>query len=430
MSDTPTNNKNNKPIIIIGAVIAVLAVIGGIALIKDKVSGDESTSGELIPADSSYNQAVLIPADDDEEAVESNEVPAAEYHVDAVGSSHTSSPESFYNAFMDALTKNDIKFIHENILAEDKTFLSEEDVEYVLRRSHLSHFVGNTITLNITPTFSTQGGVSTVTINPYENNYDVEKYFYLKLVLSDENEWQIDPSNFSETKYYCYTPKGVRFYLNDREVSTAYKTKTENNLDFYEIENIAYRNWDTKLVSSSFGEINGSIAIEMPKLYAYNEKKWIEIPKTLSSELFTEITGQVTDIYNKIYNMIDNGSPAEELNQFICTGKDYKYLEQHYYDAINNYTNTDGSKKLYNIMILEVYQNPSVNSYVFSDDSVVVNVVMDVRWNVSDTNIHNNKVTTAMKVTKEGDKWLLNEIKPNGLSYINGSSSSENVGQW
>jgi hypothetical protein len=407
------------------AIVCIVIVASGI-IIKSKSTTQFNTYSET---DLDYVSTDSVGF---ETVVESFE-PDVNYHVDAVGEEYYSSPESFYNSFIDAVSRNDMVFIYDNIATDNNEYLTKEDVEYVLRRSTISHFIGNPINASLSPKFNTQGGVSTIEFNTIEGVYDISKIFKLNLKLSEDNKWQIDPAMLSKDIYYCYVPSGVRFYLNDKEVPDKYKTKTENNLDFYEIPNVAYRDWSTKLVSSSFGEINGEINVVAPEAYSNtnDQNKWVEIPKTLSSDLFTEVTSQVKDIYSKVYSMIDNNSDSTELNQFTCSNRDYTYFEQYYYDAINNYTNTiDSTKLIYNIMILDIYQNPSVESYVFSDDSVVVNVVLSIRWNTGENNIHSNKITSAMKMTKEGDKWLLNEIKSNGWSAVNMSSTSEDVGIW
>lgn len=345
-------------------------------------------------------------------------------------------PENIRDVFLNAIRNNDMRKIYELIDLEDKTFLSIDDVEYVLRRSTISHIIGNDSPYNYV-NGSVNGGKAVYYIDAF-NDYDVNNDFAIKLTLNAENEWCVDYEMFAKDEFVCYCPVGVRLFLNEIEVPRKLITKRDDNYEYYTLHGITYRDWNTKIVSSSFGEIDGVIEVFDDSDAYYNkvEDSYVEIPKEIGLDLFDEVSNSVKDIYGSIYQMMDNNAPAEDLNQFICSEKDYTYFEQWYQIAVESkfdyYNNLNGNTDMLitNIMILEVYQNPNVISYVYNDNTVVVNLVLHIRWNNKDT-IRSNKIVTAAKMVKEDGKWLLSDIKPNAwVDFQSNDSNASNVGNW
>lgn len=441
-SKNKANGNLKVKLMTVGIIIMlVILVIGITSVISGKVKNVDSQTGDLadIKATDSNADAPAAPVADDylEDDLSDDFVDTEAPEVDNIKTpSAFNTPEEVKDSFMDCIKNNDMRKIYEMVYLEDKRFMSAEDIEYVLRRSNISHLIGNDGQFGCS-SGRVYGGSATFDIDGY-NDTNYQNDFTLKLVLDESNEWRIDSSIFAKSEVVFYCPVGVRLFLNELEVPTEFISKRDANYDYYTLHGVTYREWNTKMVSSSFGELNGKIEVidDSDKYYNKIEDSYIEIPKEISLELFDEVSGSVKDIYTQVYQMMDNNAPAEDLNQFICSEKDYTYFEQWYQTAIlnklNSYADPDGEPEmlLTNVMILDIYQNPNVISYVYSDNTIVVNLIMHVRWNNRD-NIRSNKFVTAAKMVKENGQWLLSDIKPNAwIDFTTNDSSANNVGNW
>lgn len=365
-------------------------------------------------------------------------------YVYSVNNIDRTNAESVAKGFVGAIQNKDFETAKSLINLSDDTFLSDKDLEYVIRRTNIGYMIGNPEAEAYSPVLKEVTGQATY------NFYTTEELSYdlmvrIQLELNDDNLWSINKETYVKNEVSLYVPKGVRLFINDFEVPSDYKVKTENNLDIYTLVDIARREFTTSIVSSIFGQINGSLDIPVydeanPYNSQYNDmdKTPIEVNRFVTPELFKELGNRVMDIYNSIYILMDNEAPPEELNQFIYDEKNYKFFEQYYQQSLKTrqgvYMDSTLTGHLYtDVELLEFWQNPSVASYVFSNDTIVINTIMKIRWNDNSSNTTCSEMISAgVKLTKApGGEWLLNDITRGAWTTLtNGLDESQGVDAW
>lgn len=364
-----------------------------------------------------------------------------EYKYSANSIDRTSA-ESVVNGFLGAIQNKDFITAKSLINLNDDTFLSNEDLEYVIRRTKIGYMIGNPGAPINNPKFTEANGTAEYTFYTTETA-DYAYIATIKLELNDQNLWSINKENFVKDEMTLYVPKGVRLFINDAEVPEVYKVKSENNLDIYTVIDIARREFTTTIVSSIFGQIKGTLDVpiydESDRYNADNQNVGpVEVNRIVTPELFEELGNRVMDIYNSVYVLMDNEASAEELNQFIYDKKNYKFFEQYYQQSLKTrigvYNNDTVVGHLFtNVEMLEFWQNPSVSSYVFSNDTIVLNTIMKIRWTNNSINESESEMISAgVKLTKApGGEWLLNDITKGAWTTLtNGLDESQGVDAW
>lgn len=347
------------------------------------------------------------------------------------------SAQSVADGFINAIQSGDFQTVRSLINITDGTYLTPEDLEYVIRRSLIGYMIGQPGAFMNAPNLYEQSGKAIYSFYT-TTGFDLSTCYSLNMELNEANEWSLCKQNFVKDSVLFYVPAGVRFYINDNEIGSNYKVSTENSVDIYRVPEVARRNFTTTIVSSIFGEISGEVSIpaynEMDPL-TYEEGEPIEVYREITPELFNELGERAKDIYNSVYQMMDSEASAENLNQYITSAKNYKFLEQYYNSGINirrgislddnnvhQFTDTE---------ILEFWQNPSVVSYVYSNDTIVINTILSLRW-IRAGAVEAAKISAGVKLTKTpGGEWLLNDITPGAwTSLINGMDESNGVNAW
>ena len=100
-------------------------------------------------------------------------------------------------------------------------------------------------------------------------------------------------------------------------------------------------------------------------------------------------------------------------------------LSQNFGDEISYvHTKTDTE-------ILEYWQNPAVASYVFSNNTIVLNMVLKIRW-LNEGVAQSEMICAGVKLTKEsGGSWLINDITPGAWTVLqDGLDESQGVDAW
>ena len=340
--------------------------------------------------------------------------------------------ESVAKGFINAIKNKDFTTARSLINLNDGNLISEEDVEYIIRRTLIGFLIGQPDAELYGEGFSESSGAAIYSFYT-DSSYNYDKYYTIELLLNNENEWVIDKKIFVKDETYCYVPEGVRLYLDGEEVPTEYKVRTENNTDVYRLLELARREHDTKIVSSIFGEITGSINIPSYNPINSNEEDTpIEVYREITLELFNELGEHVKNMYNDIYKLMDIEASAENLTPYIIPNKSYKFLEENYQNGISAriaYDDSQHSKT--NVEILEFWQNPASSSYVYSNDTVVVNMVLSIRWNEGDI-VRSEYICSGTKLQKEvGGEWLINDITPSAWIVLQaGLDESQGVNAW
>ncbi len=347
------------------------------------------------------------------------------------------SAQAVADAFISAIQNSDFDTARSLININDGTYLTAEDLEYVIRRSLIGYMIGQPSAYVNSPTMYEQSGKASYSFYTTES-FDLSTYYVINLELNDANQWCLSKQNFVKESVLFYVPEGVRFYLNNIEIGSNYKVRTENSVDIYRVPEVARRSFTTTIVSSIFGEITGELSIpvynELDPL-TYEEGEPIEVYREITPELFEELGTRAQYMYNQIYLMMDEESPAENLNQFITSDKNYKFLEQYYNAGINARRSIsledDNSHRYTDTEILEFWQNPTVPSYVYSNDTIVINTILSLRW-INDGSVESAKLSAGIKLTKTpGGEWLINDITPGvWTNLINGMDESNGVNAW
>lgn len=344
------------------------------------------------------------------------------------------SSKSVADGFMKALVYKDFGTILSLIDLRDGELLTEEDIEYVLRRTIISYIIGQPEALIYRAYHSESAGTASYSFGTTES-YDYDREFTLNMKLNDSNLWVIDKTLFVKSATQMYVPEGVRFYLDGKEIPSSYKIKTQNHLDIYELPELARKEHTTSIVSSVFGEISGSVIIPS---YSYNDEntykvgKPIEVYRQITPELLNELGERVKNIYNIVFNMMDTESDVQSLNQFITDGKNYKFLEEDYQAGISSRIGSSQDGHQYtDTEILEFWQNPSYVSYVYSNDTIVVNMVLQIRW-YEGSRARSEMICSGTKLTKQpGGEWLLNDVTPAAWRTLqSGLDESQGVDAW
>lgn len=346
------------------------------------------------------------------------------------------SAQTVAEGFINAIENSDFVTALSLIDIQDGTYLTPEDLEYVIRRSIIGYMIGQPEAFMNSPYFNESSGEATYNFYTTED-YDIETLYTLDLTLNESNVWCIKKTNFVKESVLFYVPEGVRFYLNDIEIGTKYKQRTENSVDIYCVPEVARRSFTTTIVSSIFGEITGELAIPMYNALdptTFEEGEPIEVYREITPQLFEELGARTQYMYNEIYLMMDSESPAENLNQFITGSKNYKFVEQYYNNGISarRSVSTDTNAHRYTgTEILEFWQNPNMVSYVYSNDTIVLNMILSMRW-LNEGSIESAKLSAGVKLTKTpGGEWLINDITPGAwINLINGIDESDGVNAW
>lgn len=341
--------------------------------------------------------------------------------------------------FIQAIQNNDFSTAVSLLDVKDNTFISPDDLEYIVRRSIIGYMVGDPSATQYNVDYSESAGTGSYSFY-VDTSYNVNSVYSLSLKVDDNNEWSISSIPFVKDNVEMFVPTGVRFYLNDIEVPEKLKVRTENSVDIYCIPCIARRNFKTTIVSSIFDEITGELEIPAYDPLAVpnpNDTDIIEIYRKITPELFDDLGNYVTELYNSIYTMMDSEESAENLNSYIGGDKNYKWLEEYYVAGINarlsqdlgdevNYVHTKTDTE-----ILEYWQNPAVDSYVFSNNTIVLNMVLKIRW-LDEGIAQSEMICAGVKLTKEpGGSWLINDITPGAWTVLqDGLDESQGVDAW
>lgn len=347
------------------------------------------------------------------------------------------SAESVATGFINAIKNADFTTAKSLININDGTYLNAEDLEYVVRRSLIGHMIGQPNAYTTTPNFTEHAGTASYSFY-IDDSYNLQSYYQIDLELDESNNWCITKENFVKDTVVFYVPEGVRFYLNDIEIGNMYKVRTENSVDIYRVPEVARRTFKTTIVSSVFGSITGELSIPMYDQFkeeTYKEGDPIEVNRIITSELLEELGERTQFMYNQIYEMMDSELSAENLNQYITSEKNYKFLEQYYNNGVNvrkSVSLDDTSHRYTNTEILEFWQNPSVPSYVYSTDTIVINIILSLRWVREGKVVESSKLSAGVKLTKTpGGEWLLNDITPGAWTNLtNGLDESNGVNAW
>ena len=345
-----------------------------------------------------------------------------------------SSAYSTVSAYLSYIKAGDYYSARDLINLTDGTFLSSEDLEYVLRRSLLSGIVGNPNGIVLEDTFKESSGTASLDVFT-DNSYSIDKLYTIDLLLNEDNEWSINPIGLVKEVWTCFTPADVRLFLNGIEVDEKYKLKTENSLDYYVIPEIARRDFNTEIISSIFGSIKGSVQIpEYNRLVLEMEEKPYEINRTIVGELFSQVTLDIKNIYNQVYIHMDNLDAAENITPLLHPSRSYRLFEVYYQSGIDTRKSltAESTPRYMRTEVLEIMQNPDVISYVFSKDTIVVNIILSLRWENTTTGmVESEKIITAVKVKKSGATWLLDDIRANGWNTLqNGLIENTTVETW
>lgn len=341
--------------------------------------------------------------------------------------------------FIQAIQNKDFSTAVSLLDVKDNTFISPDDLEYIVRRSIIGYMVGDPSATKYNVDYRESAGTGSYSFY-VDTSYNVNSIYSLSLKVNENNEWSISSIPFVKDNVEMFVPAGVRFYLNDIEVPEELKIRTENSVDIYCIPCIARRNFKTTIVSSIFDEITGELEIPAYNPLAVtnpNDIDIIEIYRKITPELFNDLGNYVTELYNSIYIMMDSEESVENLNSYIGGNKNYKWLEEYYVAGINarlsqnfgdeiNYVHTKTDTE-----ILEYWQNPAVSSYVFSNNTIVLNMVLKIRW-LDDGVAQSEMICAGVKLTKEpGGSWLINDITPGAWTVLqDGLDESQGVDAW
>lgn len=368
----------------------------------------------------------------DQTPVMTEEVTEYKYSASSID---RSSGESVAKGFMEAIKNSDFKTARNLINLEDGYLLTEEDVEYVIRRTLIGYMIGQPDITVYGEQYSELSGTASYGFYT-DPNYNYNYYYGMKLSLNESNAWGLDKIGFVKDETLCYVPEGVRLYLDDEEVPTSYKVKTENNTDVYRLTELARKEHKTRIVSSTFGEIDGVLTVpsyDINNPSADNNAIPIEVDREITPELFKELGVIVQDMYNNIYLMMDIEDSAENLNQYITSSKNYKFLEEKYQAGINARLSVNGENghSKSQVEVLEFWQNPAVSSYVYSNDTIVLNMVLHIRW-LENGVARSEKICSGTKLTKEpGGEWLINDITAGAWRTLDsGLDESQGVDAW
>lgn len=327
--------------------------------------------------------------------------------------------ESTARGFITSVMTGDFTFAKSCLYLKDGSFISTDDLEYVLRRTHLSPIVNNADNLTDDPlstlTVTQVGGEATATIFTDTVNFDENTMTTFDLKLNDKNEWRVVPSAWVSEEFKCYVPEGVRFYLNDTEVPESYLYDSGDGIDMYVLPEVAARDYETHIVSSTFGEITGEITVNgYNPDYPEESDKWVEIPKIPSRKLFTEVSSVLKKDYNAIFKCMEKNKDAKSIQKYLAPDVSYKSLESSYESGLDvRYAYSDDGKSYLankNCEILKIQQYPYVASYVYSDDSIVLNTTMSMHWKDEEGSSCTQYVIGAAKMVKHDGEWYIEDI--------------------
>jgi hypothetical protein len=342
-----------------------------------------------------------------------------------------SDPDSVNNGFLNLVWQDNMEDAFKCLKISDTTFVTADDLSYCLRQSNLAGIIGNPSSppTHIESTIKGRSAPANYYIDETKNIFE-----HVNCVLDDDNRWKIATGYWFATSYKCYVPTGVRFYLNDVEVTSNYKTGESNGLDIYTIPYLPAKKISTKIISSTFGEITGEIT---PSAYKDNSNNldltaMHEIPKVISTDLFNEVASAVGGMYNQVFSAMENQAGSTILNSVMGGEKNYKFLETDYAKGIEvrrDYK-SEGMAKT-SCEVLEITQNTSAVSYVYDAKTVVLNMNMKIHW-LEDTKPCEENIACAAKVVFENGDWKLDDITSNSWTTLqNGlNTTNENVDAW
>lgn len=340
-----------------------------------------------------------------------------------LGDTTENSPTMVLEKFFDAMRNEDYSGAKDLVYnLEDNIFINDEMFEYVLKRCTFGWMVGNQIFEPVSYTESISENSATVKV-AFKKDSESDATNYLFTFYMDESgEWKVTNDYFCCSDVLIATPKGVRFYLGDTEVPTLYKTKSDEAFDYYTIPLLPSYEYTTHIISSVFGDIQGTMSIpnntEEESLTFRTE---YQVPnREITEEFFNTIAVRLQEIYNGIYTDMDASQSASSLNKYLSMDTDYRLFATDYEQGVKN-LQAAYNRKLDNDAtiptLVKVIRNKSVKSYVYTDSKIAMNVGFIINWQ-SNGETQSESFYTSMLLKYEGD-FFLYELNSNSFTTFN-----------
>lgn len=386
---------------------------------------------ELLNSPDNTNQN-LIPATDQSTT-----------ELDNIGNNSFDSTDavSVIEAFLSSVKHADFDTAYSLLNIPEDAICSKEDLEFNLRRGSLSYLIGG----------SDDALLYDYTIANYDNGSSAcfytretsDKRFYYEVtaILQNDNTFKIDYTPYIQKYVMVYVPSGVRLFIGDKEISTTNITKTQNSLDIYKLNYPCRIDYQTTLISSVFGELTGTLSLPRYDFTLSENVNYVdeplEVPRSVSQDLFNELATRSCDIYDNIYKMMESKEDVTALDKYIYYEKSYKFLEQYYDLGLQSRFSTnkvtgDTVQLARDVQILEYWQNPSKVSYVYSDNTIVLNMILHLYWKDISDKACEELISVGIKLSKDpGGEWLLNDITKNAWTVLtDGLDESNGIDNW
>ena len=269
--------------------------------------------------------------------------------------------------FIEAIQKEDYKTV-KDLLNVDTTYITEEDLEWLLPRTSYSDFVASEEEIK---DITSNGGKTEDTIKLNVGPTATE----VNVCLNDNNEWKINCYEFYTTDWEVKAPKGMAFKLNGTEVSKETIKSSDERWDVYAIPAAPIREMTLLFSSEKLGDF------EIKTTPGHGEYKVIlEFDEETANKIYDDIKTMMNDI-NAVY---DSGkTETSDYQQFVSEYAAPDFINTLTDNVKTQYTWNNGLNPR-NIKVTQVLGRTDNEEYkpcfVYTANTIGVNLKVEKKW--------------------------------------------------
>lgn len=330
---------------------------------------------------------------------ESSNTESSEQSTQKESESTTESEESVGNLskseqaaydFISAIQKEDYEKVKE-FLNVDTTYITKEDLEWLLPRTSYSDVVGNEMEIKdiVSSGGKTQDNIS-LKSGPASVSVNVE--------LNNDNEWKVNCNEFYISDWKVKAPKGVTFKLGEVEAPKTLIESTDERWDTYSIPAVPIKEATLTFSSETFGDFELKTT---PSTEEY--KAILEFDEETANKIYEDVKKMMNDI-NAVY---DSGkTETTDYKEFVSDLAAPDFINTLTDNVITQYT-WNNSLNPKNIKVTQVLgrndDEKTKPCFVYTTNTIAVNLRVEKKWEESHKDGSSTKVHGYFILEKTDD---------------------------
>lgn len=292
--------------------------------------------------------------------------------------------------FIEAIQKEDYKTV-KDLLNVDTTYITEEDLEWLLPRTSYSDFVASEEEIK---DITSNGGKTedTIKLNVGPTASEVSVY------LNDDNEWKVNCYELYTIDWEVKAPKGMSFKLNGTEVSKETIKSSDERWDIYAIPAAPIREMTLSFSSEKLGDF------ELKTTPGHGEyKAMLEFDEETANKIYEDIKTIMNDI-NAVYESGKTGS--SDYAKFVSDYAAPDFINTLADSVKNQYTWNSGLHPR-NIKVTQVLGRNDSDEYkpcfVYTENTIGVNLKIEKKWDEDYSDGSSNRIMGYFVIEKTED---------------------------